>query len=191
MVVCTAVPLSGCSELGGYLPSGSVVSLRRVLCCAVSVLRYQSNSTRRDCDGALFCRRLRSHCREVDSRLCGRTHSCRRRGGSGQCNADLFRGDIRSDNEAEPGRSSFELCNFPASLAGLPPVDSAVRGCQQRRPLVSCHRWRRDGGSFLRGLQEVIKRTTTRVRRCECGKGGPASRPGMLADWCGSTRRNV
>ena len=40
------------------------------------------------------------NCREADPRLCGRTHSCHHRSGRGQCDADLFRGDVRSDDEA-------------------------------------------------------------------------------------------
>src|SRR5882724_1708104 len=167
MVFCTAVSFSGCSELACNLSSGRLVSVRCVLCYAVSVLHHQSDSARCHRDGALFCRRLRSYCREVDPRLCDRTHSRGHSGRDRQCDADLFRGHLRSDNEAESWRSSFELCNFPASLAGLPPVDSAVRGCQQCRPVVSCHWWRRDGGSFLRGVQELTKRTTARVRRCK------------------------
>src|SRR5438552_2283412 len=189
MVVCTAVPLPGCSELARNLPNGRLVSVRRILCYAVSVLHHQSDSTRRDCDRALFCRRLRSHCREADSRLRGRTHSRGHRRCHRKRDADLFRGHIRSDNEAEPRCSSFELRNFPASLAGLPPVDSAVCGCQQCQPVVSRHRWRRDGGPFLpsyrnssNGQQlEFVDVNEERVGQPIAGEGSPIVQGNLAA----------
>src|SRR5439155_12404494 len=95
------------------------------------------------------------------------THSCCDRGGRCQCDVDLLRGDIRSDDEAEPRRASFEFRNFLAAIVGLPPVDSVIRGCQQRWTLVPRHRRWRGGGAFLPGLQELAKRTAARICGCK------------------------
>ena len=73
------------------------------------------------------------------------------------------------DQTMKPSRGVLLLsfAVFLPSLAGLPPMDQAVCRCQQRWPIVSRHRRRRDGGSFLRGVQELVKRAKARVRRCD------------------------
>jgi hypothetical protein len=94
-------------------------------------------------------------CRETKPGLRGRTHPCGHSAALVSAMLVYSAATFDQDDEAQPRCVAFELCDFSPRVAGVSPMDSPIRGREQRWPLFSSYWGRRDSGAFLRGLQKA------------------------------------
>ena len=109
----------------------------------------RSASSNGDRDGAFHGWRLRPEHGDTQPGLCDRAPARDHRCGGYQRGGDLFGGDLRSVDEAEPQCRAGELHHFPAGLARISALAARPGGRDDRGARLSRDRERGAGAAIL------------------------------------------